>query len=108
MRRGALEIETIARLEMVLLSLQRNLQFSLQDVQKFLALMVVRLTAAALGSDAEQMWFPDGVPPGEQFHAHSRAGLQHLALVRGHQPDIRFRGVKKIKNIGFVKTRQLA
>src|SRR5208282_3337643 len=34
MRRCTLEVETVARLEMVLLPFERNLQFSLQDVQK--------------------------------------------------------------------------
>src|SRR6185436_9785215 len=55
MRRGALKIETVARLELVLLFVQGNLQFSLEDIQKFLAFMMVRLTAAGVGSDAKQV-----------------------------------------------------
>src|SRR3984893_6021899 len=87
MRRGALEIKTIAALEPVFLVFQRNLQFPLQDVQEFLTLVGVRLSASGLGSDAEQVWLHHGVAPGQQFHTYSRTSLQHFALAWRHQPD---------------------
>ena len=48
------------------------------------------------------------VSPRQQFHANSRTCLQHLPLFGRNQATIGFRGIIKIKNIGLVKTRQLA
>src|SRR5207245_11462379 len=104
----AFEVKTIARPEAVFLPVERNMQLPAQNVEKFLALVCVRLTAAGLGSDSEQVRFHNRITPREQFHAHARPSFQNFAAVRTYQAAVRFRRIEEIKNLGFVKARQFA
>src|SRR6202167_2881752 len=97
MRRGAFKIKAVAALQMVLLTVKRDLQLAAEHEQELFAFVRIRLATAGLGLNAEQMRLHDFIAPGEQFHAHSRTGLKHLALQRTHQSGIRFRRIEKIK-----------
>src|SRR5208282_1391924 len=102
MRRGAFKIKAVAALQMVLLAVKSDLQLSTQYEKELLAFVGVRLAAAGLGRDAEQVRLHYFVSPGEQFHAHAGTGFEHLALGRAHQSGIRFRRIEKIKDVGAV------
>src|SRR5437870_11111636 len=85
MGRRTFEIKTIAGPEPVFLPIERNLQLAPQNVEKFLALVCIRFTAARLSGDSEQVRFHHRIAPREQFHAHAGAGFQNFAAVRTHQ-----------------------
>src|SRR5260370_35845480 len=102
MRRGALKIETVAALEMVLLAVERDFELSAEYEQELLSFVGVGLATAGLRRDAEQVRLHDLVAPGEQLHAHSGAGIEDLTLGWAHQSCIQFRGVEKIKDVGAV------
>src|SRR4029077_8521846 len=55
MRRGAFKIKAVAALQMVLLAVKGDLQFSAEHEEELLAFVGVGLAAAGLGGDAEQM-----------------------------------------------------
>ena len=84
MRRRAFEIKTVARLQAIFLAIQRDLQIPAQYVNELFAFMSVGISAARFRRDAKQMRLHDRVAPRQQFHAHSCAGFQNLAIRRAH------------------------
>src|SRR4051812_35352429 len=83
-RRCAFKIKAVTGLKPVLFTFQRDRQHAAQDVKKLLALMRVRIAAAALGSDAEKMRLHYGVAPGQQLHAHAGSSLEDFPFVGTH------------------------
>src|SRR6267142_6964727 len=64
MRGGALEVQTVAGLEtVVFVSVEPDFEFTAKDVQKLLALVRVRFSAAAAGLDAEEVRLHGGIAP---------------------------------------------
>ena len=53
MRCCAFEIETVALLKMILLTVQRDLKLALQDMEEFFAFVTVRFAATRVWRDAE-------------------------------------------------------
>src|SRR5450755_1965548 len=102
MRRGAFKIKAVAAPQMVLLAGQRDLQFSAQYEQELFALVGIRLAAARFWFDSKKMRLHYFVAPGEQFHANTGAGFEHLALGWAYQSGIRFRRIEKIKDVGAI------
>ena len=70
--------------------------------------MRVGVAAARFWRHAKQMWLHHRVSPSQQLHANTRSSFQHFSLSRLHQTAARSRSVKKIQNVGLVKSRQLA
>src|SRR6267142_524837 len=104
MRRRTFEVETVARFQMVvLLAVQPDFKISAKDVQKFLALVRVRLAAAAAGFDAEEMRFHHRIAPGQQFHANVRCGFQDFSLVGPNEPRIFAGGFEKREDVRAIE-----
>src|SRR5579859_3877103 len=102
-RRGALEIETVARLHaVVLVGVEPDFKFAAENMKKFLAFVSVGFAAVAAGLDAEKMRLHGGVAPGEQFHAHALGSLQDFAFARADQAGIVLGGFKEGKDVGAV------
>src|SRR6266852_6249236 len=81
MRRGTLEIQAVAGLQPVVLGFaQPDLEFTAQNVQKFLALVGVRFAAPPAGLYSEEMRLHRRVAPCQKFHPYARRSFQHLAL----------------------------
>ena len=64
-RRGTFEIETVALPEPIESMVERYLQFALENEEKFLPFVAVRIAAARLRGDAEQVGLHDLVPPSQ-------------------------------------------
>src|SRR5437660_8399923 len=104
MRSGTLKIETVARLQMVmLLAVKGNVELSSQDVKKFLTFVRVGFAAAASRFDAEKMRLHRGVSPSKQFHAHIWSCFQDFSLVRANEPGIITGGFEEGKNVGAIE-----
>src|SRR5580704_1581030 len=79
--RAAFKVETIAFFEAVAFAaVEFDFETALQDKQEFLAFVSVGVAAASRGSDAKQMRLHHRVSPRKQFHSHTAACLEHLAL----------------------------
>src|SRR6266568_6544703 len=104
----ALEIKTVAGLEAVFFSPEKNLQLALEHKKKLFTDVSVGFATARVWSNAEKMRLHDRISPGQQLHADSRASFQDFACIRPHQMFVGFRGVVKIENVGFVIARQFA
>lgn len=86
------------------LILEPDLKFTAQDVEKFLAFMSIRFTAAPAGFDAKKVRFHGGVAPGKEFHADLGTGFEDLALGGTNEGlDVPIR-LKHRKDIGLVET----
>src|SRR6185437_7297922 len=100
-RGSALKIEAVAGLEQVVFAVESDFEFAAQHVEKLFAFVGIRVAAAGAGGDAEQVRFHDGVAPGQQFHAHARAGFQNLTPFRAHEMSVGLAGVEEVQNVGF-------
>jgi len=74
-------------------------------VEKLLAFVRVRFTAAAAGFDAEEMRFHGFVAPSEKFHANALGGLKDTAIARRNKAGVFLGVVKKRKKVGAIKAR---
>src|SRR5262249_27712218 len=73
------------------------------DVEKLLAFVSVRFTAATTGLDAEEMRFHHFVAPRQKLHANTLCGFQDAALTGRDEAGIFLGIVKKRKQICPVK-----
>src|ERR1700738_4507186 len=104
MRRGTLKIQTVAGLQSIMFAaLQPDFEIAAKHMQKFLAFVRVRFTAAPTWLHAKEVRLHGGVAPGKQFHAHARSGLQNFALRWAHQARIFLSGFEKRKNVSPIK-----
>src|SRR5581483_7325188 len=103
MRRGAFEIEAVARLQaMMFVVVQPDFKFAAQDVEKFFAFVGIGLAAAAARLDAEEMRLHRGVAPGEEFHAHAFGGFENLTLRGMDDAGVFLGGLEERKDVGAV------
>src|SRR4249920_121279 len=105
MRGGTFEIETVAGLETIFLAVDGDFEFTTKYVDKFFALVRVRIAAACLGCDPKKMRLHDGVAPSEQFHADSVSGFEHFSLGGAHLATAGAASVEEIKDVGFIEAR---
>src|SRR5208337_4913614 len=96
------------RPEPVLFLFQRDHQLALQYIQELFSLVGIGIAAARIRRHAKKMWLHHGIPPSQQLHANAGTSFQHFSLSRLHLPAARPRRIKKIQNVGFIKSRQLA
>src|SRR5580704_2972443 len=103
---AALEVEAVAFFQAVsFAAVQLDLDRSLENVEKLLALVCIGLAAACRWRDAEKVWFHGRLAPREKLHAHAGARLQHFPLGGPDAAGIRLRGVEERQNIQAVKLR---
>src|SRR5580692_3944893 len=108
-RRRALKIEAVSRLEPVMLfAIQPNFKIAAKYMQELLAFVRVGFAAAAAGFDPKKMGFHCRLAPGEELHAHAGSGLENFSLAWPHEPRIFRGGFKERKNIGAVEARDAA
>lgn len=106
MRRGTLEIETVADLHVVMLvGVEPDFEFAAQHVQKFFAFVRIGFSAASAALDAKQVGLHRGVAPRKKLHAHAFGGLKNFALGGPYQAGIILGRLKKRKNIGAIVAR---
>jgi hypothetical protein len=105
----AFEVEAVAGTQAVVaLMLEPDFEFAPQDVEKFLAFVRVRFSAASARFHSEEMWLHSSVTPGEKFHAYFGIGLEDFAFVGTHERGSVAVGIKERNDIGFVKARDAA
>src|SRR5215471_12699089 len=90
------------------LSVESDLEIPTQYVDKFFALVRVRIPAASFRRDAKKMRLHHGVAPSQQLHADSGTRLQHLAFCGTNPAAARSVHIKKVENIRLIKSRQFA
>src|SRR6266567_2790064 len=88
----------------MLLGVKPDFKTSAKDVQKLLPLVRIGFSAPATGFDAEKVRFHYRLPPGKQFHANVRSGLEDFSLMRTHQARIVARGFEERENVGAIET----
>src|SRR6266567_6874348 len=88
----------------MLLGVKPDFKTSAKDVQEFLAFVRIGLSTAATGFDAEKVRFHYRLPPGKQFHANVRSGLEDFSLMRAHQARIVAGGFEERENVGPIET----
>src|SRR5260370_4692607 len=108
MRNRTLEVKTVSRLEPVFLAIQCNCKLAAQEVEKLFALVRVRVAALRRRRHTKYMGLHHRVAPCQQLDKHSSLSLQNLSGVRTHLQAAGICPIKEIKNISFVKARQLA
>ena len=85
-----------------------NLKIAAKHVQKFLAFMRVRFTAAAAGLDAKKMRLHGRLAPSQKLHADTGSGFQNFTLVGTHEAWIFCGGFEKREDIRAIETRDAA
>src|SRR5256885_6014683 len=92
-RRGAFEIEAVARFELIVLFVANpDFKSAANDVKEFFAFVRVGLAAAAAGLDAKEMRLHGFIAPGKKFHANALCGFEDAAFGRRNEAGI-FPGV---------------
>src|SRR5882724_8872663 len=105
-RRGAFEIEAVARFELIVLFVANpDFKSAAKDVKEFFAFVRVGLAAAAAGLDAKEMRLHGFIAPGKKFHANALCGFEDAAFGRGNEAGIFPGVVEKREKVGAVVAR---
>jgi len=102
-RRGAFEVEAVARFELIVLFVANpDFKSAANDVKEFFAFVRVGLAAAAAGLNAKEMRLHGFIAPGEKFHANALCGFEDAAFGGGNEAGIFPGVVEKREKVGAV------